>query len=244
MIAMGLRSHVIRVLSVGIASLAPWVAAAGESAVSRVACPVRENDPRAVSRIITEQFLSSDPLAYKPKGTDIAKHFKTGYGWGNSIFYATASLWVNAVENARQFGETNLEARLVEKFRPYLVREKDVLRPQFHVDYNVVGAVPLAVARMTGDAKAREIGLRLADFQWSEPRKDAPVLNGNPGYVESLRLWKAGYSGETRLWIDDMYMINLLQTEAYKLTGDRKYVDRAAREMCLYLGGNCKTLLG
>ena len=192
-------------------------------------------DPVEVSRIITEQFLSSDPLAYKPKGTDIAKHFKEGYGWGNSIFYATASLWVNALENARLFGETNLEARLVEKFRPCLAREKDVLKPRFHVDYNVVGAVPLAFARLTGDAKAREIGLKLADFQWSEPKDARAIIANYATLEESHGWWERGYSGETRLWIDDMYMINLLQTEAYKLTGDRKYVDRAAKEMCLYL---------
>jgi len=110
-----------------------------------------------------------------------------------------------------------------------------VLKPVFHVDYNVVGALPLAVARLTGDAAEREIGLKLADFQWSEPRKDTEIINGNPEYPEAMKLWKEGYSGETRLWIDDMYMINLLQTQAFRLTDDAKYVDRAAKEMCLYL---------
>ena len=192
-------------------------------------------EPRTISRRITEQFLSADPLAYKPRGTDIVQHFPTGYGWGNSIFYATVSLWATAFDNARQFGEGELERQLVDRFRPILEVRPEVLRPQYHVDYNVVGAVPLAYARLTGDGKAREVGLALADYQWSEPRKDAPVINGNPQYDEAMRLWKDGYTGETRLWIDDMYMINLLQTEAYRLTGDRKYVDRAAKEMCLYL---------
>ena len=216
-----------------VTTAAAWHALVCAAAGSR---PARETSPEAVSRLITEQFLSSDPLAYKPKGTDIVRHFKQGYGWGNSIFYATASLWVNALENARQFGDKELERRLVEKFRPFLSREKDVLRPQFHVDYNVVGAVPLAVARLTGDAKAREIGLGLADFQWGEPPATMPAdLPGTPSREKALEYCRDGYTGETRLWIDDMYMINLLQIEAYKLTGDRKYVDRAAREMCLYL---------
>ena len=213
---------------------AQWHELVRTAAASSAAWPAGR-DPRTVSRRITEQFLSADPLAYKPRGTDIAKHFKAGYGWGNSIFYATASLWVNALDNARAFGEKDLEERLVAKFRPFLAERAEVLKSTYHVDYNVVGAVPLAVARLTGDAKAREVGLALADFQWSEPQKGAPPLNGNPGHDEALRLWRDGYSGQTRLWIDDMYMINLLQTEAYKLTGDRKYVDRAAKEMCLYL---------
>ncbi|MDR1864238.1 MAG: glycoside hydrolase family 88 protein, partial [Bacteroidales bacterium] len=35
--------------------------------------------------------------------------------------------------------------------------------------------------------------------------------------------------------IDDMYMITILQTQAWKVTGDRKYIDRAAKEMVMYL---------
>jgi rhamnogalacturonyl hydrolase YesR len=44
-----------------------------------------------------------------------------------------------------------------------------------------------------------------------------------------------GYTWQTRLWIDDMYMITVVQTLAYKVTGDRKYIDRAAKEMVMYL---------
>lgn len=32
-----------------------------------------------------------------------------------------------------------------------------------------------------------------------------------------------------------MYMITIVQTHAYKVTGDSKYIDRAAREMTMYL---------
>ncbi len=42
-------------------------------------------------------------------------------------------------------------------------------------------------------------------------------------------------SSETRFWIDDMYMLTMLQVEAYRATGDRKYIDRAALEMTAYL---------
>ena len=36
-----------------------------------------------------------------------------------------------------------------------------------------------------------------------------------------------GYTWQTRLWIDDMYMIPILQIEAYKATKDSKYIDGA-----------------
>ena len=32
-----------------------------------------------------------------------------------------------------------------------------------------------------------------------------------------------------------MYMITIVQSEAYKATGDPKYINRAAKEMVLYL---------
>ena len=32
-----------------------------------------------------------------------------------------------------------------------------------------------------------------------------------------------------------MYMITIVQSEAYKVTGDTKYINRAAKEMVLYL---------
>ena len=44
-----------------------------------------------------------------------------------------------------------------------------------------------------------------------------------------------GYTCQTRLWIDDMYMITVLQSQAYRATGNRTYIERTAREMCLYL---------
>jgi len=44
-----------------------------------------------------------------------------------------------------------------------------------------------------------------------------------------------GYTGQTRLWIDDMYMITAVQAQAYRATNDPKYIERAAKEMVLYL---------
>ena len=121
-------------------------------------------DPKTVSRRISEQFLSTSPDCYEPVGFTRPASMKTGYGWNKFIFYATASLWVNALDNARIFGETNLERRLVAAFEPYFGEKREMIRPIKHVDLNVVGAVPLAIARLTGDKRAREVGLALADF--------------------------------------------------------------------------------
>jgi len=44
-----------------------------------------------------------------------------------------------------------------------------------------------------------------------------------------------GLSDQTRFWIDDMYMITILQVQAFRATGDRVYLDRAALEMVAYI---------
>ena len=76
---------------------------------------------------------------------------------------------------------------------------------------------PLEIAIETKDPKFLD-WTAWADRQW-ETRPD-------------------GLSAETRFWIDDMYMLTMLQLEAYRATGDRKYLDRDAKEMAAYLD-NC-----
>ncbi|MBQ3749203.1 MAG: glycoside hydrolase family 88 protein [Kiritimatiellae bacterium] len=190
-------------------------------------------NPSDVSRRISEQFLSTSPDFYRPEN---GYRGNKGYGFGREIQYSVVSLWVNAMECARLRGDKDMESRLVAAFEPYF-GEKSCILPKFkHVDFTIVGAVPLEIAFLTGDARARELGLRFADMQWEEPNRDDPPpwYNKMP-YETRMEWWKQGYSDQTRLWIDDTYMIAALQTQAYRLTGDRKYIDRTAKEMVLYL---------
>ena len=195
-------------------------------------------EPKEVGARVIRQFLSTDPEGYCAKGFTGYK-----YGGGEYVCYSVASLWVNALEYADRVGDEPLKTELVGRFMPFLPggeKQDKVTKPR-HVDFNVFGAVPLEVAILTGDQAARQMGLRYADDQWEPPRQDdleriPKWLQGH--YVEpakQLEYLSHGYSGQTRLWIDDMYMINLLQTQAYRVTKDVAYVRRAAREMVLYL---------
>ena len=85
-----------------------------------------------------------------------------------------------------------------------------------HVDDNIFGIVPLEIGMETKDQKYLSYGQSWADKQWDNPLPD-------------------GLSDETRYWIDDMYMLTILQLEAYRATGDKKYLDRDATEMVAYL---------
>ena len=84
------------------------------------------------------------------------------------------------------------------------------------MDYRVFGAVPLEIYLQTKDRRFLELGRRFADAQWETTTPD-------------------GITAEARYWIDDMYMITAVQVQAYRATGDRKYLDRAALAMVAYL---------
>lgn len=80
----------------------------------------------------------------------------------------------------------------------------------------------------TQKQKYLDMGRYFADSQWEIPK-------GDDLSPESYAFYKHGLSWQTRMWIDDMFMITLVQTQAYKATGDQKYIDRAAEEMVVYL---------
>jgi len=196
-------------------------------------------DPQTVGRRVIAQFQSTLPEAYAPKGFSLDHP----YGGGKYVCYSVASLWVNALEFARKTGDAALEKSLCAALEPFLpggAKADKVTKPR-HVDFNVFGAVPLEVGVLTGRKDFLKMGLRYADDQWESPRADDLADYPNwlkPHYtpVEKQQEYlRQGYSGQTRLWIDDMYMINLLQTQAFRATKDRKYILRAAHEMCLYL---------
>ncbi len=61
-----------------------------------------------------------------------------------------------------------------------------------------------------------EQGLRYADGQWEDPL---------PG----------GLTRQVRFWIDDIWMIASLQIQAYRVTGNPEYLNRAAKVVTAYL---------
>ncbi|HEY8956921.1 glycoside hydrolase family 88/105 protein [Chitinophaga sp.] len=188
--------------------------------------------------IISFQFLFAQQnlLTQFPKGatpTDVGKrlayHFVDGrhelYA-GKYIHYAEVCAWNGALDYAVKTKDQKLIQLLRDKFEPLFGLEKALLPPMNHVDYNMFGSIALKLYQVTKDERYKKIGLAYADSQWEVPKDAKP----------DEKAWaEKGYSWQTRLWIDDMYMITVVQNEAYKVTGDRKYIDRAAKEMVLYL---------
>ena len=134
-----------------------------------------------------------------------------------TIVYPEVCAWYGALTFAEATGNNTLKTQLQARFQQVLTPEEQSLIPdKEHVDYEIFGVVPLQISIETKDPSTRSMGLRFADRQWSKPQPD-------------------GLSGETRYWIDDMYMITILQLQAYRATKDMKYLDRAAKEMVAYL---------
>jgi rhamnogalacturonyl hydrolase YesR len=133
------------------------------------------------------------------------------------IHYSQVCTWYGALTFAQLTADTPLQAVLVRRYDELMAPENEKLIPhREHVDYSVFGVLPLQIYLQTGDTNALAVGKAKADEQWKNPRAD-------------------GLSRETRFWIDDMYMISMLQVQAYRATGDRIYLDRAAKEMVVYL---------
>ncbi|AQR73840.1 glycoside hydrolase family 105 protein [Sphingomonas sp. LM7] len=121
------------------------------------------------------------------------------------VHYADAASGYGAARLAEATGDRALLARVI-------AREtvaKGIENSASHVDVSVYGVWPLEIARQTGDADALRRGLALADNQWA-------VLGSD------------GLSTQARYWIDDVWMIGTLQLQAYRVSKDAKYLDRAA----------------
>lgn len=140
--------------------------------------------------------------------------------WGpenHFTVYTEVCTWYGALSFAKLTEDKDMTASLVGRFEPFFTpQESWRIPPALHVDACVFGAVPLEIYMQTKRLPYRVAGLQMADGQWDNPTPE-------------------GYTNQTRLWIDDMFMITAVQVQAYRATGDAKYLDRTAKEMVFYL---------
>ncbi len=171
------------------------------------------SSPQDVGKRVAERFTQRD---YRLLRTDV-------------IHYVETCTWYGALSFARLTKDDKLQTRLIERFQPLFGDKAKHIPPPENVDYAVFGSLPLELYILTKDDRYLKLGLSLADQQWTTPA-DRSKLD-----AEAREAVAKGLSWHTRFWIDDMYMITMLQTQAYRATGDRKYLDRAAEEAVAYL---------
>ena len=152
-------------------------------------------------------------------GKRVAEHFVTSpHQYGPTIHYSEVATWYGALTFASLTHDDALRTELIQDSNrscPAEPRQPASLRA-------ITWTTPSSASfRWRSELRPRTpkflaYGQSWADRQWENPQPD-------------------GLSAETRYWIDDMYMLTILQLEAYRATGDRKYLDRDADEMVAYL---------
>jgi len=166
-------------------------------------------------------YFSNWPAGSAPQdvGKRVAEHFVTSPHQGSgTIFYGEVATWYGALTFAQLTHDDTLRGSLIHKFEPLMPggAEAAKIPVRHHVDDSIFGVIPLEIGLQTKDPKYLAYGQSWAERQWENPQSD-------------------GLSAETRYWIDDMYMLTILELEAHRATGDAKYMDRAALEMVAYL---------
>jgi unsaturated rhamnogalacturonyl hydrolase len=138
------------------------------------------------------------------------------YQGNKGLHYAEACAGVGALWFAESIQDEALIKKIIGRYEKFLEADSILISRQPHVDHSVEGIVPLQIYLLTRDERYLKVGLSFADSQWEEPRED-------------------GLTTQTRWWIDDMYMVGMLQIQAYRATQDAKYADRAALQLTTYL---------
>ena len=159
--------------------------------------------PREVGKRLAENWLKRD--------------FEFQSGKRQYLIYPEVCTWYGALTIADETKDKDLKERLARKFDRFMTADgaKNISQ-QAHVDYRVIGIVPLEIFIQSKDNKYLTFGQAFADKQWEKTTDD-------------------GLTAEARYWIDDMYMITAIQVQAYRATGNKVYLDRAAKTMTTYL---------
>ncbi|MGB7207173.1 MAG: glycoside hydrolase family 88 protein [Pyrinomonadaceae bacterium] len=145
------------------------------------------------------------------------RDFEFQSGKRQFLIYPEICTWYGALNVAKSTKDSDLGLKLRSKFDRFLTQEGSKnISTAAHVDYRVIGVVPLEIYLQTKQSRYLDFGKALADKQWDKTTPD-------------------GITAEARYWIDDMYMITAVQIQAYRATGDTKYLDRSAKTMVAYL---------
>ena len=169
--------------------------------------------PLEIGRRLGYHLLSSD-------------HQYLDYYRKHGVHYAEVCTWLGALRFAQAVEDNILINNLQQRFDEFVNTDSLYCPRKDHVDHTMFGCLPLEFFMLTRDKKYHKLGMPYADDQW--------ILPANASDEE--KAWaKKGHTWQTRLWIDDMFMITIVQSQAFRASGNAKYVNRAAKEMLLYL---------
>jgi hypothetical protein len=126
---------------------------------------------------------------------------------------AEAYAFYGAAAVARLLRDDGLRAGLIRKFEPLLDWAPALVPARLPVADGVFGLALLELG-MDGDDRLADLGLRLADAEWSRASREEPGA---------------------RDLVEELYGLPVLELQAYRLTRDPLYLDRAAGAVMSYL---------
>jgi rhamnogalacturonyl hydrolase YesR len=178
------------------------------------------SDPKELGRKVVNNLLTRPPATRPISYPEVC----TAYG---------SFRFVDTIK------DKDLLDKLMVRYSPIAEPDSRIARRNpTNVDAAIWGAMPLKIYQITHDEKYLALGLHCADYQWDSTPDFSRVRDEQrrKQAEDSAKAAKAlGLTWHTRFWIDDMFMITGLQVNAYRATKDRKYLDRAAKEMVAYL---------
>jgi unsaturated rhamnogalacturonyl hydrolase len=139
------------------------------------------------------------------------------YRINNKLGYPEVCMGFGGLRFAAGASDKALEQKLIDRYAFILKPEgQGLISTERHVDFHVFGALPLEIYLLNGDTNYLALGLQKADEQWADPLP-------------------SGIARESRFWVDDAFMVGILQIQAYRATHNSKYAERAATELAVYL---------
>ena len=131
-----------------------------------------------------------------------------------AVHYAEACAGYGSLKLAGLLNDKSLIANLENRYKK--VEKENIPNTENHVDTNVYGILPLEFYIQTNNKNYLKHGIKLANGQWKDSLPN-------------------GLSSQARFWIDDIYMISALQIQAYRVTGNMIYLERAALTVKTYI---------
>jgi rhamnogalacturonyl hydrolase YesR len=165
---------------------------------------------------LNAQVLSLENFPRKVASDILHRNNYFLYEGGKGLHYAEVFAAVASLKTAELLQDRALQDSIINRYVELLDPNSRLISERSHVDHNVQAVLPLAIYKLTGKEEFRKLGLKYADSQYSETDKD-------------------GLTTQARWWADDMYMIGMLQLSAFRVTNDKKYLDRASKMIAAYL---------
>jgi len=165
------------------------------------------NNPKELgNKVVIDLLGRAIPASYASRGGMSYPEVCTGYG---------------SVRFAGTIKDAALLDKLTKRYEVFFTPEGQRYVPVANsVDNGVFGILPMEIYRQNGEKPADkrwlDLGKLSADTEWANPTPD-------------------GLTRLSRYWVDDMFMVTALQAEAYRVTQDKVYMDRDAKEVVAYL---------